>query len=81
MLAFDHLGAVRAESSAVLGNEPSLAVSRHCGYELDGVEVSANGDTRVELQCVAATPETFIRPSIDVKVEGLTPALRQQLGA
>lgn len=81
VLAFDHLGAIRAESGAVLGNESSMAVSRHCGYAPDGIEVTANGDRRVELQRVAVTPETFVRPAVDVVVEGLTPELRRQLGA
>lgn len=80
VLAFDNLGAARAESSAVIGNEASLAVSRHCGYELDGRQITTNGERRVELQRVAVTPDTFIRPTIEVNVEGLTPALCQQLG-
>lgn len=80
VLAFDHLGAVRAESGAILGNEASLAVSRHCGYELDGLEVATNGDKRVELQRVAVTPDTFVRPADTVTVEGLTRPLREQLG-
>lgn len=81
VLAFDHLGALRAESGAVTGNDSSLAVSRRCGYELDGTAVTTNGDLRVELQRVVATPETFIRPDVDVKVAGLTTELSQQLGA
>lgn len=79
-LAFDHLGAVRAESGAILGNEASLAVSRHCGYELDGLQVETNGERRVELQRVAVTPRTFVRPADTVTVEGLTRPLREQLG-
>ncbi len=81
VLAFDHLGATRAESSAIVGNERSLAVSRHCGYELDGTEVKAHGQQRVELQRVAVTPETFVRPDVAVEVAGLTQDLREQLGA
>lgn len=81
VLVFDHLGAVRAKSSAIIGNERSLAVSRHCGYELDGTDVTLNGENRVEMQRMVVTPETFIRPDVDVRVEGLTPALLEQLGA
>ncbi|MDO5736069.1 MAG: GNAT family protein [Propionibacteriaceae bacterium] len=81
VLAFDHLGAIRAESSAVLGNGMSIAVSKHCGYHLDGMEFTMNGQTRVELQRVAVTPETFIRPDVDVQVHGVTTALLEQLGA
>lgn len=79
--AFDHLGATRAESGAVVGNDASLAVSRKAGYQLDGVEVTTNGDARVEIQRVAVTPETFIRPEVEVFVEGLTPEFRRMLGA
>lgn len=81
VLAFDHLGATRAESGAIAGNHRSLAVSRHCGYQLDGTSVGRNGDKRVELQRVVVTPETFIRPDADVQVHGLTPPLLEQLGA
>ena len=81
VLAFDHLGAVRAESGAILGNEQSLAVSRKCGYELDGIQVTTNGDQRVELQRVAVTPATFLRPETEVVVTGLTTKLRRQLAA
>lgn len=81
VLAFDHLGAVRAESGAIVGNDSSLAVSRHCGYQLDGTAVTTNGEARVELQRVAVTPETFVRPDVDVAVSGLTTELLQQLGA
>ena len=80
-LAFDHLGAVRAESAAIFGNDRSFAVSRHCGYALDGTSVTSNGEDRVELQRFVVTPETFIRSDGDVRVEGLTPALMELLGA
>lgn len=80
VLAFDHLGAVRAESAAVLGNESSLAVSRHCGYHLDGMEITLNGDQPVQHQRVAVTPDTFVRPDVEVTVSGLTPQLRTMLG-
>lgn len=80
VLAFDHLGAERAESAAIVGNERSMAVSRHCGYHLDGMEVVLNGERRVDLQRVAVTPSTFIRPSAPVQVQGLTGDLRRMLG-
>lgn len=80
VLAFDHLGAVRAESGAIISNDRSLAVSRHCGYQLDGTAVTTNGEARVELQRVVVTPETFIRPDVDVSVNGLTLELLEQLG-
>lgn len=80
VLAFDHLGAVRAESGAIVGNDSSLAVSRKCGYELDGTAVTTNGDRRVEIQRVVVTPQSFVRPDVEVRVSGLTSALREQLG-
>ncbi len=80
VFAFDHLGAVRAESGAIMGNHRSLAVSRHCGYQLDGTSVVLNGANRVELQRVVVTPDTVIRPDVDVRVQGVTPALLEQLG-
>ena len=81
VLAFDHLGAQRAESSAVLGNDASFAVSRACGYAADGTQVSTlPGPTHLE-QRFLVTPETFRRPAVEVEVEGLTPELRAMLGA
>ena len=79
--AFDHLGALRAESSAVIGNDPSFAVSRGCGYVDNGTQISTlPGPPHVE-QRFLVTPETFRRPSVPVEVDGLTPALREMLGA
>ncbi|MFT4218868.1 MAG: GNAT family protein [Micropruina sp.] len=79
VLAFDHLGALRAESSAGVDNKASLAVSRHCGYRLDGTQVEMNGAQRIELQRVAVTPREFVRPTATVVVSGLTPDLCRQL--
>ena len=81
VLAFDHLGALRAESSAALGNEASFGVSRACGYVDNGTQVSTlPGPTTVE-QRFLATPESFRRPRVPVQVEGLTEELRALLGA
>lgn len=80
-LAFDHLGARRAESSAVVGNAPSFGVSRACGYVENGTQVSALRGSREVEQRFLVTPETFRRPAVPVEVEGLTPALRAMLGA
>ncbi|MEE1619680.1 GNAT family N-acetyltransferase [Brachybacterium sp. J153] len=81
VLAFDHLGALRAESSAVLGNAPSFGVSRACGYIENGTQVSTlPGSSEVE-QRFLVTPELFRRPAMPVQVEGLNPALRGMLGA
>lgn len=81
VLAFDHLGAQRAESGAAATNTASIAVSRACGYVDNGTEISAMFDPPLLQHRFLVTPETFIRPRIDVEVEGLTPALREMLGA
>ncbi|WP_394214819.1 GNAT family N-acetyltransferase [Brachybacterium vulturis] len=81
VLAFDHLGAQRAESAAALGNEASFGVSRACGYVEDGTQMSTlPGPTTCE-QRFLATPGTFRRPGVPVQVEGLTAELRALLGA
>ncbi len=78
--AFDHLGAVKAESDAVVGNEASLGVSRSAGYELDGTRITISGDRTVKMQWVGVTPETFHRLEGDVTVTGFTDELKQLLG-
>jgi RimJ/RimL family protein N-acetyltransferase len=80
-LAFDHLGATRAESLAAVGTHPSFGVSRSCGYVDNGTKVSTLRGPRIEEQRFLVTPETFRRPDVPVEVEGLTPALREMLGA
>lgn len=81
VLAFDHLGAERAESSAAIGNDPSFGVSRACGYLDNGTQMSTlPGPVTLE-QRFLVTPETFRRPGVPVEVEGLTAPLRAMLGA
>ncbi|PWH07298.1 N-acetyltransferase [Brachybacterium endophyticum] len=80
-LAFDHLGAVRAESAAVVGNARSYGVSHACGYEHNGTEVIEQAGRAIEHQRFVVTPATFRRGDAEVQVEGLTPALRSLLGA
>lgn len=81
VLAFDHLGALRAESAAVIGNAPSYGVSRACGYIDNGTEISTIPGSSEEQQRFLVTPELLRRPDVPVEVEGLTPALREMLGA
>ncbi|MCL6424218.1 GNAT family N-acetyltransferase [Brachybacterium sp. JHP9] len=81
VLAFDHLGARRAESAAILGNAPSFGVSRSCGYALNGSAVVLEGGKVVEHQGFVVTPETFVRPEVPVRVSGLGADLRAMLGA
>ena len=81
VLAFDHLGARRAESSAAVGNDASFGVSRACGYAEDGTRMSTLPGRVVLEQRFLVTPETFRRPSAPVQVEGVTDQLRVMLGA
>lgn len=79
--AFDHLGAQRAESAAVTGNDASFAVSRRCGYADNGTQMSTEPGPAVLQQRFLLTPERFRRPEVPVKVEGLTAELLALLGA
>ncbi|WP_058235110.1 GNAT family N-acetyltransferase [Devriesea agamarum] len=80
VFAFDYLGATRAESSAVIGNQASFGVSRVCGYELNGTSVESAGGRSVVEQRFVVTPDTLVRPDVEVRVIGLTDELREMLG-
>ena len=73
-LAFDHLGAVAAISSATLDNAASLGVSRRIGYADNGISriVDTSGEV-VDLQNLRLPADRW--PGAPVAVEGLTPAL------
>jgi RimJ/RimL family protein N-acetyltransferase len=73
-LAFDHLGAVAAISSATLANAASLGVSRRVGYAENGRSriVDTSGEV-VELQHFRLTVDRW--PGAAVQVEGLPPVL------
>ncbi|MCP2164416.1 GNAT family N-acetyltransferase [Goodfellowiella coeruleoviolacea] len=77
MLAFDHLGARTARSSARLDNAPSLGVSRRLGYVEDGTEVVAVRDEPSPHVRLLLTAERFAehRPSWWVDVRGLDACL------
>lgn len=81
VFAFQHLGAARAESSAVRGNLPSLGVSRKAGYAWNGTEVAVIDGERVELQRVVVTPDSAVVPHTPVRVSGMTRELMELLGA
>lgn len=68
-LAFDHLGAVAAISSARIDTAPSLAVSRRLGYGDNGVSLTDSPAGVVELQHLRLTRENWASP--EVKVAGL----------
>lgn len=54
-LAFDHLGALAAVTSARTDNAASLGVSRHLGYRDNGVSLSASNTGLVELEHMRLT--------------------------
>ncbi|MGY6502165.1 MAG: GNAT family N-acetyltransferase [Acidimicrobiales bacterium] len=70
--AFDHLGAVRAESGAYVDNERSLRVSRSIGYHDDGMVIRVSDGRRREEQRFAIDVDTWrSRPRPEVAVDGL----------
>lgn len=80
MLAFDHLGALRAESAAFADNPRSLRVSATLGYRANGSRwLQRRPGECVESRQLLVTPETLIRPAWAVEVTGLD-ACRPQLG-
>jgi RimJ/RimL family protein N-acetyltransferase len=58
-LAFGHLGAVAAISSAEVGNAPSLAVSRRLGYVDNGLSRTKSPHGVIDLQHVRLPAETW----------------------
>jgi RimJ/RimL family protein N-acetyltransferase len=77
-LAFDHLGAVAAISSAVADNAASLGVSRRIGYTDNGVGlVAVPGGAVRELQHLRLTVEAWRSAGHGraVRVDGLAPCL------
>lgn len=77
-LAFDHLGAVAAVSSAVADNAASLGVSRRIGYADNGVGlIAVPGGAVAELQHLRLTAPTWRAAGHGraVTVEGLAPCL------
>jgi RimJ/RimL family protein N-acetyltransferase len=74
-LAFDHLGAVAAISSATLDNAPSLAVSRRLRYADNGVSLSNSQDGVIELQHLRLLAETWRAAAHAVEIEGVAACL------
>ena len=58
-LAFDHLGATAAVTSARIDNAASLGVSRHLGYRDNGVSLSASGAGPVQLVHMRLTADDW----------------------
>jgi RimJ/RimL family protein N-acetyltransferase len=70
-LAFDHLGAVAAVSSAVLDNQASLGVSRRLGYADNGLSRTDSTEGVVELRHLRLTREAWRAAGHEVEVSGL----------
>jgi RimJ/RimL family protein N-acetyltransferase len=74
-LAFDHLGAEVAVSSAEVDNAPSLAVSRRLGYADNGLSRSNSPHGRIDLQHLRLTRETWRASGRSAEVSGLEACL------
>jgi RimJ/RimL family protein N-acetyltransferase len=77
--AFDHLGVVRARSSAFSENVASLRVSERLGYQHDGTETVARRGRASQDVRLLVTPDRFVRPDWALQVEGFD-ACRELLG-
>jgi RimJ/RimL family protein N-acetyltransferase len=78
--AFDHLGAVRARSSAFTDNAASRRVSARLGYRPDGSTWKARRGQPAENVRLVLEPADFVRPAWKLEVEGLDDC-RELLGA
>lgn len=74
-LAFGHLAAEIAVSSAVLDNAPSLAVSRRLGYVDNGLSRSNGPTGRIDLQHLRLTREAWLAGGRTAEVSGVAPCL------
>jgi RimJ/RimL family protein N-acetyltransferase len=74
-LAFEHLGAAYAVSSAVLDNAPSLAVSRRLGYTDNGLSRTDTPSGPATLQHVRLTHEGWAAQRRTAEVTGVEPCL------
>lgn len=74
-LAFDHLGAQVAVSSAEVGNAASLGVSRHLGYVDNGITRVVSPRGPVDLQHLRLTRDARSADRSPVEVSGLDACL------
>ncbi|MGZ6314987.1 MAG: GNAT family N-acetyltransferase, partial [Candidatus Limnocylindrales bacterium] len=75
-LAFEGLGAERAESGYFTGNVASARVSEKLGYVPNGEEIYAVAGMRVVETRVRVTPDSWHRDLVPVTIEGLEPCLK-----
>jgi RimJ/RimL family protein N-acetyltransferase len=74
-LAFDHLGAEIAVSSARTDNAPSLAVSYRLGYVDNGLARTVTPTGPFELQYVRLTRDAWLASGGTAEVSGIEPCL------
>ncbi len=74
-LAFEGLGALRAESGSLDGNEASAAVSRKLGYEPNGETLVAPRGVPVVEHRFRLLRERWLRDLYPVEIDGLAPCL------
>ncbi len=80
MFAFEHLGALRARSSAFADNPASLRVSEKLGYRCDGTATEVRRSVRSEDVRLVVDAADLVRPPWDLVVDGVD-ACRGLLGA
>lgn len=75
-LAFDGLGALRADTGAVEGNAASLAVTARMGYQANGDSIDATNGVRTRLLRFTLERDAWLRARRDdIEVVGLAPCL------
>lgn len=74
-LAFDHLAAVAAVSSAEVGNAPSIAVSRRLGYVDNGLSRTNSPHGVIDLQHFRLLARTWAAAGHRVTIEGVEACL------
>ena len=74
-LAFDHLGATAARSSAFVDNPASLRVSERLGYRADGSYRTVRRGIAVDGVRLLLDRADFVRPEWTVEVDGLADCL------
>jgi len=75
-LAFEGLGALRADTGAVEGNAASLAVTARMGYQANGDSIDATNGVRTRLLRFTLERDAWLRARRDdIEVVGLEPCL------
>ena len=80
LFAVDHLGAVRARSSAFSDNVRSLRVSQKLGYRPDGTATAVRRGRSTQDRRLVLAAADLVRPEWELEVEGVD-GVRGLLGA